>query len=111
MTSIPGNIEGVAPLKCSDVKTWVLTGNICPLSFSCDIITYFHPAPPPPQLDPNREVGEATLNVSEALEAYKTYHECLRNATEQIGNSARQYGLVMDIHGHAHAMNWTEIGA
>lgn len=62
------------------------------------------------KLDPNRAEPEATLNVSQALAAYRAYHACIQEAVQRIQESGHGYGIVVDIHGHGHPMNWTEIG-
>ncbi|WP_126970311.1 hypothetical protein [Gynurincola endophyticus] len=61
------------------------------------------------KLDPNRPEDELYLTHDSAKVAYDQYHEFIfiarRMVTERIGK-----GLLLDVHGHAHAIDRTELG-
>ena len=62
------------------------------------------------KLDPNRDVEEAAQGDREAALAWAAYH----GALEEAGRAAKALGggraLILDIHGHGHEENWTELG-
>ena len=58
------------------------------------------------KLDPNRGISEATLNVPDAIRAYRDYTKFIEKARSVI----RGRGLLLDIHGHAHKLPRTELG-
>ena len=60
------------------------------------------------KLDPNRPIDEATQNHPIAMEAYNEFHTCIRQCQDMV--KARGPGLVLDIHGHQHEDQWTELG-
>lgn len=61
------------------------------------------------KLDPNRDSAEAYFTHANAINAYKQYHDYIyiaRNmVTERLGK-----GLLIDVHGHGHAIDRTEVG-
>ena len=58
------------------------------------------------RLDDNREIGEATFNVSDAVKAYQDYYNFICKARSAIRGS----GLLLDIHGRADQKRRTELG-
>ncbi|CAF0756356.1 unnamed protein product [Adineta ricciae] len=60
------------------------------------------------KVDFNRHIHEGTLNHSEAISAYHSYHSYLNNAIEQV-NQLFGKGLLIDIHGHSKG-NYAMIG-
>ena len=58
------------------------------------------------KLDANREINEATLNVPDAIKAYRDYAKFINKAKSSI----RGRGLLLDIHGQAHEQQRTELG-
>ncbi|SVD25077.1 uncharacterized protein METZ01_LOCUS377931, partial [marine metagenome] len=62
------------------------------------------------KLDPNREVEEAAQGDEKSIAAWTAYH----GALEEAGQEAKALGggraLVLDIHGHGHPEDWTELG-
>ncbi len=62
------------------------------------------------KLDPNRSIEEAAQGGELAEAVWREYHHAL----EQAGVAAREIGggraLLVDLHGHAHAANWVELG-
>lgn len=61
------------------------------------------------KLDPNRDLPIATCDNPQALAAWTAYHTFLDSARAVV---TRQFGkgLVLDIHGHAHAIARIELG-
>ncbi|KAK2143026.1 hypothetical protein LSH36_886g00047 [Paralvinella palmiformis] len=51
-------------------------------------------------------VNEATFGVPEVVEAWNYYHGLLEEARQNQTTQA----LVLDIHGHGHAVDWAELG-
>jgi len=60
------------------------------------------------KMDANREVNESTLNVPDAIKAYQDYTNFIRKAWLAINITGR--GLLLDIHGHVHPLQRTELG-
>lgn len=58
------------------------------------------------KLDPNRERNEATFNVPPTVFAFRKYHRSI----EKAKRSFQGPGLVLDIHGHGHEIQRTELG-
>ncbi|ELT88334.1 hypothetical protein CAPTEDRAFT_185278 [Capitella teleta] len=58
------------------------------------------------RLDPNREINEAAFGVPEMEEAYNDYMGYL----EEAQTSLKTRGLVLDLHGHGHAIQRAELG-
>jgi len=52
------------------------------------------------------QVNEATFGVPEVVEAWNYYHGLLEEARQNQTTQA----LVLDIHGHGHAVDWAELG-
>lgn len=66
------------------------------------------------KLDVNRDTSECCTDLTEmSYVAYQDYHNFIEQKFEkdfmEQGNKYYQ-GLIVDIHGQAHAENWTEIG-
>ena len=61
------------------------------------------------ELDPNREVNEATFGVPLAVEVYNLYHGHITAERTAIENNG-QRGLYIDIHGHGHTIQRAELG-
>ena len=59
------------------------------------------------KMDPNREINEAAQGNTEAMKAYKEYHNTIEMVKASFGEEP---GLVIDIHGQAHKQNSTELG-
>ncbi len=61
------------------------------------------------KLDPNRDLPLATCDSPQALAAWTAYHTFLDSARTAV---TRQFGkgLLLDIHGHAHAIARIELG-
>lgn len=61
------------------------------------------------KLDPNRDLPVATCDSPQAMAAWTAYHTFLDSARAAV---TRQFGkgLVLDIHGHAHAIARIELG-
>lgn len=59
------------------------------------------------KMDANREINDATQGNSEAIAAYKAYHDTIKDAKSTFGGLP---GLVIDIHGQSHGKNSTELG-
>lgn len=76
-----------------------ITGGQCPAV----ILSNLHRS----RLDPNREVNEATFNVEEMVEAYNEYMGSIEAAQSEIQIGR---GLLLDIHGHGHAIQRAELG-
>ncbi len=61
------------------------------------------------KMEPNRAVGDAYLTHDSAIVAHNEYHDFIiiakRMVTERVGK-----GLLLDIHGHGHAIDRTEVG-
>lgn len=60
-------------------------------------------------MDANRDVGEATFGVPDAIAAYRNYSNFILKAKAAISGS----GLLLDVHGQAHTTAggaWIEIG-
>lgn len=58
------------------------------------------------KLDANREINEATFNVSDAIKAYQDYNNFICKARSAISGR----GLLLDIHGSADQEQRTELG-
>ena len=58
------------------------------------------------KLDPNRPRAEATFDDPNADLAYTTYHENIEKAKSSFDGP----GLFLDIHGHGHDIQRTELG-
>jgi hypothetical protein len=60
------------------------------------------------KLDANRSIGMAAQEDSNAVAAWKAFHQYIDNAKAQVEKS--NGGLVLDIHGNAHRPQRTEVG-
>lgn len=58
------------------------------------------------KLDTNREINQATFNVPDAKKAYHNYTNFINKALSAIPGR----GLLLDIHGHGHKIQRTELG-
>ena len=58
------------------------------------------------KLDANRAMGPATLSVADAVTAYRNYTTFIAKAVSAIPGR----GLLLDIHGHGHTLQRTELG-
>ena len=58
------------------------------------------------KLDTNREINQATFNVPDAKKAYHDYTNFINKALSAIPGR----GLLLDIHGHGHKLQRTELG-
>lgn len=58
------------------------------------------------KLDANREINESTLNVPDAITAYHNYTNFINKAKSAISGR----GLLLDVHGHGHTLQRTELG-
>lgn len=58
------------------------------------------------KLDTNREINQATFNVPDAIKAYHNYTNFINKALSAIPDR----GLLLDIHGHGHKIQRTELG-
>lgn len=61
------------------------------------------------KLDANRDIGEAADGDPTAEAAWLAYHDALTVARSQV-NAQFGKGLVLDIHGHGHAIQRLELG-
>lgn len=61
------------------------------------------------KLDPNREIVEAAQGDPEAEIAWNEFHDYIRDARDVI-EPAFGFGFLVDIHGHAHAIDRLEFG-
>jgi N-formylglutamate amidohydrolase len=61
------------------------------------------------KLDANREIAEAADGDPKAEAAWHVYHNAMANARAAVTNEFGK-GLVMDIHGHGHAIQRLELG-
>ncbi|MHB1311808.1 MAG: hypothetical protein ACYC3L_07300 [Gemmatimonadaceae bacterium] len=61
------------------------------------------------KLDPNREVVEATDGHAAAVPAWMAYHTFIDSARGRITSSPGR-GLLLDLHGHGHAIPRLELG-
>ncbi|MEM7200180.1 MAG: LamG-like jellyroll fold domain-containing protein [Planctomycetota bacterium] len=69
------------------------------------VISHLHRS----KLDPNREIVEAAQGNVIAERAWRDFHRFVSTATS---TAMTQWGRghYVDIHGHAHPLNWTELG-
>jgi N-formylglutamate amidohydrolase len=61
------------------------------------------------KLDPNREIAEAAQAIPAAELAWREFHEFI-NAAKKAVSDQHQRGLLIDLHGHGHAIQRLEIG-
>lgn len=61
------------------------------------------------KLDANRAVGEATDDNPQTADAWNFYHQSIDAAAASVA-AAHGRGLLLDIHGHGHAINRVELG-
>lgn len=61
------------------------------------------------KLDANREIVEAAEGNTRAEEAWEDYHSAIAEARDEVV-ARHEAGLFLDVHGHAHANDWLELG-
>lgn len=61
------------------------------------------------KLDANREVVEATDGLASLTPAWSSYHRFIESARGRVSGSGTR-GLLIDLHGHAHAVPRLELG-
>ena len=61
------------------------------------------------KFDPNREVAEATGGLSALTPTWMAFHTFIDTARGRVTTSTRR-GLVLDLHGHGHAIARLELG-
>ncbi len=61
------------------------------------------------KLDANREINEAAFGNNESQRVHYDFHQRIKQAREAVESQYSQGGLLIDVHGHAHANNWFEL--
>lgn len=61
------------------------------------------------RVDPNREIAEAAENHPLGVQAWLEFHGFIAHARERVTDD-HEFGLVVDLHGHSHAIARLELG-